>query len=211
MDLVMLNFRNIYWKKGLNGGGRSWIRECISNEIQFPKFNSIMEMCSGPGFMGYHLAMKYGINDIHLVDIYEPNREVIEKTNSENNLDAKFYLSDTFDNYDGPMVDFICSNPPHIPYVPEEYHGDEATPRILIDEDLQFHKKFFNGLDKHLKVGGYLFLLENENYIPLSLIYSMCDRLELKKRWFWNNNSGLYSALLKYHSTSFENQIENLI
>ena len=88
-ELVRANQHESLGTQGLNGGGRSWIRECISNEIQFPKFNSIMEMCSGPGFMGYHLAMKYGINDIHLVDIYEPNREVIEKTNSENNLEEK--------------------------------------------------------------------------------------------------------------------------
>ena len=130
----MLNFKNIYFDGELDGGGRLWIK-CVSH-YDFPKFNSIMEMCSGPGFMGYYLAKKYGVTDIHLVDNYPPCYESIQKTNLENNLDAKFYLSDTFDNYDGPMVDFICSNPPHLELKPdslEEYV--DYDPRIWIDKE----------------------------------------------------------------------------
>ena len=211
MDSVMLNFNNIYWKRGLNGGGIDWVRSFY--EYDFPKVNSIMEMCSGPGFMGFHIAMKYGIEDIHLIDIHEPCRECIEETNKKNNLNAKFYLSDTFDNYDGPKVDFICSNPPHMPFTPENH---KHNPRILIDTDYTFHKKFFKDIDKYLNVGGYLFLLENINFVSPDFIYSLCDRLELKEQWFFSNgrrwnNDGVYSALFKYHADSFKNPITNLI
>ena len=58
----MLNFNNIYWKRGLNGGGIDWVRSFY--EYDFPKVNSIMEMCSGPGFMGFHIAMKLSL--IHI-------------------------------------------------------------------------------------------------------------------------------------------------
>ena len=53
--------------------------------------------------MGFHIAMKYGIKDIHLIDIHKP-QECIEETNKQNNLNAKFYLSDAFDNYDGQKL-----------------------------------------------------------------------------------------------------------
>ena len=59
--------------------------------------------------MGFFLGMKYGVHDIHLVDIHPPCLQSIQETNKHNNLNFKFYLSDTFDNYDGPKVDFICS------------------------------------------------------------------------------------------------------
>ena len=97
----MLNFKNIYYDGSLDGGGRLWID--YIKHYDFPKFNSIMEMCSGPGFMGFFLGMKYGVQDIHLIDIHPPCLQSIQETNKQNNLNAKFYLSDTYDNYDGTI------------------------------------------------------------------------------------------------------------
>ena len=50
-----------------------------------------MEMCSGPGFMGFYLHNKYQTEKLILVDIHKPLEESINKTNKENNLNAKFY------------------------------------------------------------------------------------------------------------------------
>ena len=197
----MLNFKNIYYDSSLDGGGRIWID--YIKHYDFPKFGSIMEMCSGPGFMGFFLGMKYGVHDIHLVDIHPPCIESIEETNRRNNLNAKFYLSDTFDNYDGPKVDFICANPPHLKSMPENYFED-YDPRILVDEDWYFHKKFFKDIHKHLKIGGHLLLMENKNSFNYDLIYSMCNRLELVKEWEITNG-GVYSVLFKYHDREFVN------
>ena len=41
----MLNFKNIYFDGSLDGGGRIWID--YVKHYDFPKFNSIMEMCCG--------------------------------------------------------------------------------------------------------------------------------------------------------------------
>ena len=197
----MLNFKNIYYDSSLDGGGRIWID--YIKHYDFPKFNSIMEMCSGPGFMGFFLGMKYNVQDIHLVDIHPPCIEAIEETNRINNLNAKFYLSDTFDNYDGPKVDFICANPPHLESIPKKYFED-YDPRILVDKDWYFHKKFFKDIHKYLKIGGHLLLLENKNNFNYDLIYSMCNRLELIKEWEITNG-GVYSVLFKYHDKEFIN------
>ena len=198
----MLNFKNIYYDGSLDGGGRIWID--YVKHYDFPKFDSIMEMCSGPGFMGFFLGMKYGVQDIHLVDIHPPCLQSIQETNKHNNLNAKFYLSDTFDNYDGPKVDFICSNPPHLESMPKKYFED-YDPRILVDKDWYFHKKFFKDIHKYLKIGGHLLLLENKNSFNYELIYSMCNRLELIKEWEITVG-GVYSALFKYHDKEFINK-----
>ena len=199
----MLNFKNIYYEGKLDGGGREWIK--YVGQYDFPKFNSIMEMCSGPGFMGYFLARKYHVKDIHLVDNYPPCYESIKKTNLENNLDAKFYLSDTFDNYDGPKVDFICSNPPHLEIKPDSLKENvDYDPRIWIDKDWHFHKKFFKDLHKYLKVGGHLLLMENKSAFGNEMNYSMCNRLDHIKEWSMGEN-GVYSVLFKYHDKKFVN------
>ena len=171
----MLNFKNIYYDSSLDGGGRIWID--YIKHYDFPKFGSIMEMCSGPGFMGFFLGMKYGVQDIHLIDIHPPCLQSIQETNKQNNLNAKFYLSDTYDNYDGPMVDFICSNPPHLVEKPETLRQyTDYDPRIWVDKDWHFHKKFFKDLHKYLKVGGHLLLMENKFAFGNEMIYSMCNR-----------------------------------
>ena len=199
----MLNFKNIYYDGSLDGGGRLWID--YIKHYDFPKFNSIMEMCSGPGFMGFFLGMKYGVQDIHLIDIHPPCLPSIQETNKQNNLNAKFYLSDTYDNYDGPMVDFICSNPPHLVEKPETLRQyTDYDPRIWVDKDWHFHKKFFKDLHKYLKVGGHLLLMENKFAFGNEMIYSMCNRLEHIKEWSMGEN-GVYSVLFKYHDKKFVN------
>ena len=199
----MLNFKNIYYDGSLDGGGRIWID--YVKHYDFPKFDSIMEMCSGPGFMGFFLGMKYGVQDIHLVDIHPPCLQSIQETNKQNNLNAKFYLSDTYDNYDGPMVDFICSNPPHLVEKPETLRQyTDYDPRIWVDKDWHFHKKFFKDLHKYLKVGGHLLLMENKFAFGNEMIYSMCNRLEHIKEWSMGEN-GVYSVLFKYHDKKFVN------
>ena len=88
----------IYFRKGEDGGGPSFIK--WYENFEFPKVNSLMEMCSGPGFIGYWLKHKYNIPELHLVDIHEPLRDSIQKTNEKNGWDVPFYLSDAFEQYD---------------------------------------------------------------------------------------------------------------
>ena len=47
----------IYFEENQNGGGMFWIE--LMKDYEWPKVNSLMEMCSGPGFMGYYLKEKY--------------------------------------------------------------------------------------------------------------------------------------------------------
>lgn len=192
----------IYYKDGQNGGGIMWVDEM--KDYTFPKMNKVMEMCSGPGFMGFYLHNKYRTEKLILVDIHKPLEESINKTNTENNLNAEFYLSDAFEQYDGDKVDFIVSNPPHITsekdlqvFYDSNNNIDSDKKRILFDKDFQFHKKFLGKLDNYLTSGGYLFLLENSNSIPVSKILELNSKLVLKEIIHHKSFPNVYSALFQ--------------
>ena len=72
----------IYFRKGEDGGGHLHIK--WYENFEFPKVNSLMEMCSNfAGFIGYWLKHKYNIPELHLVDIHEPLRDSMQKTNKK--------------------------------------------------------------------------------------------------------------------------------
>ena len=173
----------IYYTEGLNCGGIIW--NGWMKDYSFPKVNSIMEMCSGPGFMGYYLKHKYNIPKLILVDIYEPLKEYIDRTNKENEWEDEvtFYLSDGFKQYDGPKVDMIVSNPPHYVYEKDFLSLKTIQPRVderkFYDKDFSFHKDFLQGIDDVLNKDGYLILYENKTQIPPELIMKTNPRLEL--------------------------------
>ena len=169
------NEKGIHYLPHHDGGGRYYIENTLKN-LDFPKFNSIMEMCSGPGFMGYYLMDRFNLNEVHLVDINCDVEETIKLTNDENNWNGIFHFSNGLKDYNGPKVDFIISNPPHCKNR-EEFNectnGDINQENILLDENLKFHKNFLHDLDKALNDNGYLMLFENKGYIPINLILTL--------------------------------------
>ena len=202
----------VFYSDKLDGGGKKWITQL--SDYSFPKVNSVMEMCSGPGFVGYYLKHKYNIPKLILVDKYEPVKEFIDKTNKENGWESEveFYLSDSFRNYDGPKVDMIVCNPPHLKSEKElrwvkinETHLDttsfeEHGRRILLDENLHFHKNFISELNNFLLDDGLVVLLENKISIPIDMILSINPRLVIVD--YFDVSNSLYTAILKLTSNS---------
>ena len=186
----------VFYKDELNGGGPVWID--LMKEYSWPKSKSLMEMCSGPGFMGYYLKNKYNISKLILVDIHEPVKKVIDKTNKENGWESEvhFYLSDAFKNYTGPKVDMIVSNPPHLKTEEEFSKFKNGDRRILLDTNLDFHKNFLENLDKFLIDGGTLALLENKMFIPVDIIQSINSNLILID-YIDHSPMFLYTAIFK--------------
>ena len=192
----------IYFEENQNGGGMFWIE--LMKDYEWPKVNSLMEMCSGPGFMGYYLKEKYNIKNLSLVDIHKPLQKVIEKTNKENDWEGevKFYLSNGIDNYTGDKVDMIVSNPPHMKDQSEFIEYKEKTgignPRIILDDGLKLHKNLLHNLDKVLNPNGYLMLFESGDYITTDLILSMNPRLKIIDFIDHHKKYQLYSALFQF-------------
>lgn len=192
----------IYFEGNQDGGGKFWIE--LMQDYDWPKVNSLMEMCSGPGFMGYYLKHKYNIKTLSLVDNHKPLKSVIKKTNKDNNWDDEvtFYLSNGVDDYNGDKVDMIVCNPPHIPSKDEFIKFNKkittSTPRIVLDDELKLHKNLLENLDKVLTPNGYLMLFESGDYISTDLILSMNPRLNMVDFIDHHTDYQLYSALFQF-------------
>ena len=122
-----------------------------------------MEMCSGPGFMGFHLLSKGYCNELYLVDINRENLKHINETRRLNDINnVKFIHSNGFGRIKkGDEVDTIISNPPHFKTLrPEGYRFDNEK-LLSLDEDMNFHKEFFKNVRKHLSKDGVIILVEN--------------------------------------------------
>ena len=80
----MLNFKNIYFDGSLDGGGRGFGLIMLNIMI----FQNLIQLwkCVVDNFYGVFLGMKYGVHDIHLVDIHPPCLQSIQETNKHNNL-----------------------------------------------------------------------------------------------------------------------------
>lgn len=191
----------IYYRLDENGGGPLFI-EKLKN-YNFPKVNSLMEMCSGPGFIGYWLKHKYKIPKLILVDKHEPLTDSIQKTNEVNEWnDVSFFISDAFEQYDGESVDMIVSNPPHLAsdeqweeYISKMPAGQNY--RVLVDADLDFHKKFLGKLSTYLNPNGYLALWENDGYIDIQTLQDINPNLKLIEWFYTNEDVGLYFVLFQ--------------
>ena len=198
-----------------NGGGPFFIENFLSQPGILEKFNatdSVMEMCSGPGFMGFYLAEKLNLKNAYFLDI---NSEV-KNSYIENRKRVKFKVtyntSDCFRSYRGPKVDLIVLNPPHL--VEEEDFQDCATnipawfpidtPErerqsrlILLDEDFKFHTEFCSKVYDKLTDNGQIAFLENEKYIPHSRIkQSLGDKFDYEFIQFTETREEGYYLLI---------------
>lgn len=167
-----------------NGGGPLFIEQFLSKPDILKKFTAkknIMEMCSGPGFMGYFLAHQLKLQDAYFVDI-NPQVEECYSINKERfDFNVHFTLSDGFSSYTGPNVDLIVLNPPHLvkeedfqyftKAIPEWFSNDggekeKQSRLIVLDEDFKFHTAFCNQVYDKLNPNGQIAFLEHGGYIP---------------------------------------------
>jgi len=170
-----------------NGGGPFFIEHYLSKKQYIEKLtptDSVMEMCSGPGYMGYYLANEFNLSRAEFCDI-NPLVEESHLSNQNNNLpfDINFTQGSAFDNYSNDPVDLIILNPPHlvsekdyvdiVKAVPEYFPTGTLLQRrqnklVLLDKDFKFHLDFCGDAYENLTANGQIAFLENEKYIPHS-------------------------------------------
>jgi hypothetical protein len=155
----------ISYEPHLDGGGTTFGINALNSENvkKFIKKGRVMEMCSGPGFMGFHLLGQGYCDELYLIDINSENLKHINETIRLNNLNnVKFIESNGFNELVGePNIDVIISNPPHFKTLrPEGYRFDNEK-LLSLDEDMNFHKEFFKNVKKHLNKDGVIILVEN--------------------------------------------------
>jgi methylase of polypeptide subunit release factors len=204
-EFKIKDFSVLYSKK-FDGGGTTFGYNAITEKNILDKiidFGDVLEICSGPGFIGYTLLNYNKVNKLVLSDI---NLEVfsdIEQTNQKNNLiDVEFIHSDCFDSIDNSYkFDTIVSNPPHFKTErPGGYRSGEEK-LISLDFDMQFHKKFFESVHMYLKPKGKIVLIENcdgvteEDIRLLSQEHFTVEMVDYSS-YGWEGKSTFYTIIL---------------
>lgn len=180
METHTHNFNDfkIFFGEYQNGGGPFF---CDFNHDLLGQFKGKkgLEICSGPGFLGYHLLINNFIETLILADKNPELESYIIQTNNYNRVEVPFYASDAFDNIPEYQFDIIISNPPHLQteeqykmleddgFVDKDWNEKhkQYSRFILLDQGLGFHKKFFNDVSRYLSKEGKVILYENADFI----------------------------------------------
>ena len=167
-----------------NGGGPFYNK---FNKLILSEYFGVdaLEICSGPGFIGYDLLESGIASHVDLADKNPAVEKYIKITNEKSGHRTRFYESDALDSVPEYEYSLIIGNPPHL-QTEEQYKlleddgfVDSSWPKekleyerkILLDQDFSFHTKFFSKVDNYLKVGGSIVLYENADFIkPEELI-----------------------------------------
>lgn len=196
----------IFYHKNLDGGGTTFGINALDsvNVKKQIKSGNILEMCSGPGFMGFWTYCNEYAKKLFLLDINSENEEYINKTIDYNATedDVKFKQSNVFDNFSDDIIfDTIVSNPPHFKTQrPGGYRSDNEK-LISLDENMEFHIKFFNDVKKFMDKDSRIILVENCDGVTEEDIRELTKndfRVELVEynKYEWQGKSTFYTIIL---------------
>ena len=162
-----------------------------------------LDICSGPGFLGYILYRQGKINNLTLADVNSEVEPYINRTNEYNNLkNVKFILSNCFDSISNEnKFDIIVSNPPHFKTERPGGYRNENEKLISLDINMGFHKKFFKQAVNYLKPNGKIILIENCDGVTENDIREMIGEeygIEYVEydSYGWNGKSTFYTIIL---------------
>lgn len=158
--LKLKNF-NIYYNTRDNGGGivlRHNYLEYFSLIYNKDRFNSCLEWCAGPGFIGFTLLDEGWCQDLDLLDcsssaIQSCNKTIQSMTIQKN---VNTFCSDNIDIL-YKKYDLIVGNPPWYQKILLKENG---LNRIYCDLDFKIHKNFFSSVDRILNKNGRIILVE---------------------------------------------------
>ena len=185
--MLKVKYKNItvFYTDELDGGGTTFGQDYLKiiPRLSRKKFDRVYEWCSGPGFIGFSLLAHGYCKTLCLSDVHPKAIEVIKKTIKFNNLENKVsvYLSDSLDQI--PIEekwDLVVGNPPHYSKKFKTDGLSEDQKRIVLDEGLNTHKKFFNKVGQHLNENGIILLQENWYRVARDIFVKMIEDNNLK-------------------------------
>ena len=156
--------KKIYYDTEFDGGGTTFGINSLKDTVveNSIKPGRILEMCSGPGFMGFYLNFKGLADELTLVDINYENNTFIQKTILSNGLsNTKFIASNGFDNLTDTLFDTIIINPPHYASSRDGGYPSIQEELMSLDEDMYLHQEFFENAKDYLKKDGVIILIGN--------------------------------------------------
>jgi len=165
----------VYYNPDHDGGGPLFI-DYIFSKKEFLNNNknvkSILELCSGPGFIGWYLFHQLEAQTVSFSDLNQEVSEGIKLTNKRYNYDFKFHHSDGFNNYNGGKVDLIVCNPPFFDKEEQlktfidwyQIKNEKLARYIALDKNYELHTRIIKEYDKYLNKGGKFVLVNDVRY-----------------------------------------------
>jgi methylase of polypeptide subunit release factors len=192
--------KKIFYDVEFDGGGTTFGINSLKHEVvaKTIKRGSILEMCSGTGFMGFYLNFKGMADKLVLVDINGENVSFIEKTISSNGLtNTEFIQSDGFGSVPDTLFDTIIINPPHYDSPRDGGYPSIQEELMSLDEDMYLHQEFFENASKYLKKDGVIILIGNMGGITPDDVKSVAGdgynvELIACERFGWIRDSKFY-------------------
>jgi methylase of polypeptide subunit release factors len=206
MEELILERGKIFYEKEYDGGGSVFGINALKdpNISKHIKKGKILEMCSGPGFMGVFLKLEGYADELTLADINAYNRRAIYNTISENNLDnVEFIHSDVFLSINGDQIfDTIVSNPPHFKSPKTGGYKNIIEQYISLDKNMELHKTFFKQVVNHIHNESKIILVENcEGVTGDDIIEMALDKFDIEitepNKFGWEGKSNYYAAILQ--------------
>jgi len=206
MDEFKIGNFCVFYEPLLDGGGTTFGYHAITGHEVTKRIKdkgSVLEMCSGPGFIGYTLKVNGKAGSLVLSDINNEVLPFIEKTNRYNGSDDVVYInSDVFESIPTDYkFDTIVSNPPHFKTERPDGYRNENERLISLDLNMEFHKRFFEKAHMYLKPNGKIVLIENCDGVTENDIRKMVDGkygIEYVEynSYNWTGKSTFYTIIL---------------
>jgi methylase of polypeptide subunit release factors len=202
----IINDNKVFYEEHLDGGGTVFGVNCLSAKTvqNYIKHGNVLEMCSGPGFMGFYMKFNNMCDKLTLSDINEENLSYINKTVNENKLEnVKFIKSNVFDSFqEGEIYDTIIGNLPHFKTPRPWGYKDVYEQLISLDLNMEIHKKFFKDAKNYMDNDSRIILVENSGGVTFDDIVSMTkDDYQIQyteyNRYGWMRDTKFYTIILK--------------
>lgn len=214
MEQLIFEKNSIYYETYLDGGGSVFGVNAMESIKPHLKPGKVLEMFSGPAFMGFYLKFNGLANELYLSDINIENEECIDTTIRKNNLqNVKFIHSDIFDSFTEDIVfDTIVCNPPHFK-TPRPWGYKERFEKLIsLDEDMHIHKKFFKDVKRFMHTETKLVLIEHPHGVTIDDIKNLIgnefiiDYTETS-RYNWIRDIEYRTIILKLKNMEVNNEV----
>ena len=149
-------------------GGGEWMRWYLAQQIREhglkEKYNRCYEWCSGSSPMGFHILDQGLVDNLVLVDNFDLAIADCNQTIKFNKLEDKVVVHQcdrVQDIPQGEPWDLVIANPPHCWTKTSSIEENQFLARILLDENMETHKEFYNNIASRLSDDGELFIIEH--------------------------------------------------
>lgn len=178
MKEFILDKGTVYYDEIVDGGGTTFGVNAVKDERvkSVIKPGNILEMCSGPGFIGFYLYFEGIAKKLYLSDIVIGQKVYIDKTIKEGQLtNVEFIHSNAFRYFDKDLkFDTIVMNPPHFSSPRKVGYDNQQNEIISLDEDMKFHKEFLDNAKNFLNDNGVIIIIGNMGGITAEEIMEYC-------------------------------------